>query len=175
MPTHERRPGELGFSGCLLAVPLAIAVPFLVAWIGLREPDRERMESRPPLIPTPPPAIPHVPFRPPAEPSPAPAEDHPEPPPPEYRRDFQRSQYDAIVEDKAKEESAAKVEAVEAAAVADAAKTKRAATLLKSGSNLEKSGKTAAALETYKRIVNEFGDTDSARPAAVRIKALDHP
>jgi TolA-binding protein len=40
------------------------------------------------------------------------------------------------------------------------------------GQNLEKAGKPRPALETYRRIAAEFGDTSSAKEAAARIKAL---
>jgi YHS domain-containing protein len=48
----------------------------------------------------------------------------------------------------------------------------RAASLLRLGQNLEKSGKTAVALSYYQRVVKEFPGTASARTAAARIKAL---
>jgi YHS domain-containing protein len=51
----------------------------------------------------------------------------------------------------------------------------RAAGLLRIGQNLEKSGKTDAALENYKRIVKEFADTPAAKTAKQRIKALEKP
>jgi YHS domain-containing protein len=59
---------------------------------------------------------------------------------------------------------------------ARAAATKRAArgaTLLRLGRNLEKSGKTSAALSYFRQIVKELPDTPAARTAAERIKALD--
>ncbi len=49
----------------------------------------------------------------------------------------------------------------------------RAASLLRIGQNLEKSGKPDAALAYYKRIVKEFADTPAAKTAKQRIKALD--
>lgn len=48
----------------------------------------------------------------------------------------------------------------------------RAASLLKSAQNLEKSGKTSAALSYYKDIVKKYPDTPQAKTAAARIKAL---
>jgi hypothetical protein len=51
----------------------------------------------------------------------------------------------------------------------------RAAGLLRIGQNLEKSGKTDAALENYKRIVKDFADTPASRTARQRIKALEKP
>ncbi|MFI5461287.1 MAG: tetratricopeptide repeat protein [Isosphaerales bacterium] len=49
----------------------------------------------------------------------------------------------------------------------------RAATLLRLGQNLEKTGKTTAALTYFRRIVKDFPDTPAAKTAAERIKALD--
>jgi YHS domain-containing protein len=51
----------------------------------------------------------------------------------------------------------------------------RAASLLRIGRNLEKSGKTDAALANYKRIVKDFANTAAARTAKERIKALERP
>jgi YHS domain-containing protein len=51
----------------------------------------------------------------------------------------------------------------------------RAAGLLRIAQNLEKSGKAAAALENYKRIVKDYADTPAARTARQRIKALEKP
>ncbi len=51
----------------------------------------------------------------------------------------------------------------------------RSASLLRIGQNLERSGKTAAALENYKRIVKDFADTPAATTARQRIKALEKP
>jgi YHS domain-containing protein len=48
----------------------------------------------------------------------------------------------------------------------------KAASLLRLGQNLEKSGKSAASLPYYQRIVKEYPATTSARTAAERIKAL---
>lgn len=50
--------------------------------------------------------------------------------------------------------------------------SKRAATLLATGKNLEKLGKTSAALETYRRVAKDFAGTDQAKEATARIKAL---
>ena len=46
----------------------------------------------------------------------------------------------------------------------------RAATTLRIGLNLEKSGKTAAALSYYRRIVKDFPGTPSAKTAAEHIR-----
>lgn len=51
----------------------------------------------------------------------------------------------------------------------------RAAGLLRIGQNLEKSGKTDAALGYYRRIVKDFAGTPAARTASQRIKALEKP
>src|SRR5262249_9568997 len=51
----------------------------------------------------------------------------------------------------------------------------RAAGLLRIGQNLERSGKTAAALDNYKRIVKDFADTPAAKAAKQRIEALQKP
>jgi YHS domain-containing protein len=48
----------------------------------------------------------------------------------------------------------------------------RAASLLRLGQNLEKSGKSAAALPYYQRIMKELPGTAAARTAAARLKAL---
>jgi hypothetical protein len=48
----------------------------------------------------------------------------------------------------------------------------RAATLLQSAKNLEKSGKPKPAIEGYQRIAKDFPDTPSARAAFVRLKEL---
>lgn len=50
--------------------------------------------------------------------------------------------------------------------------TAKAASLLKSGQNLEKSGKAAAALKYYQDIVKKYPDTPQAKTAAARIKAI---
>ncbi len=67
-------------------------------------------------------------------------------------------------------------DAAKPAAKAEPAKTvdvSRAATTLRIGLNLEKSGKTAAALSYYRRIVKDFPGTPSAKTAAEHIKALE--
>ena len=51
--------------------------------------------------------------------------------------------------------------------------TARAATALRLAQNLEKSGKTATALKSYKQIVKDYPGTPQARTAAERIKALE--
>jgi YHS domain-containing protein len=48
----------------------------------------------------------------------------------------------------------------------------KAASLLKIGQNLEKSGKTAAALKQYQDVVKKYPDTPAAKTAGARIKAL---
>jgi YHS domain-containing protein len=48
----------------------------------------------------------------------------------------------------------------------------RAATLLRLGQNLEKSGKTQAALEQYQRIARDFPNTPAAKRASQRAKEL---
>lgn len=49
----------------------------------------------------------------------------------------------------------------------------RAASLLQIGRNLEKSGKTDAALVYYRRIVKDFADAPAAKTARQRIKAIE--
>ncbi len=49
----------------------------------------------------------------------------------------------------------------------------RAASLLRIGQNLEKSGKPDAALGYYKRIVKDYADTPAAKTAKQRIKVLE--
>ena len=49
----------------------------------------------------------------------------------------------------------------------------RAATLLRLGQSLEKTGKTTAALSYFRQIVKDFPATPAAKTAAERIKALD--
>src|SRR5262245_45643118 len=49
----------------------------------------------------------------------------------------------------------------------------RAATLLRLGQNLEKSGKSTAALKYYKQILKECGGTPSAKVATERVKAIE--
>jgi YHS domain-containing protein len=51
----------------------------------------------------------------------------------------------------------------------------RAAGLLQVGQNLERSGKSIAALGYYKRIVKDYPDTPAAKTAKQRIKAIDNP
>jgi hypothetical protein len=51
----------------------------------------------------------------------------------------------------------------------------RSAGWLQIGQNLEKNGKTDAALGYYRRIVKEYPNTPAAKTAAQRIKALDQP
>jgi YHS domain-containing protein len=51
----------------------------------------------------------------------------------------------------------------------------RAASLLKLGQNLEKSGKTSAALDYYRRVVKEFAKAPAAKTAAELIKKLEKP
>jgi TolA-binding protein len=43
---------------------------------------------------------------------------------------------------------------------------------LQSGRNLEKSGKTAAALGYYRQVIKDFPGTPAAETAADRVKAL---
>jgi hypothetical protein len=49
----------------------------------------------------------------------------------------------------------------------------RAAALLRLGRNLEKSGKTKAALSYFRRVVKDYPDTPAAKTAAARIKSLE--
>jgi len=49
---------------------------------------------------------------------------------------------------------------------------RRAVGLIRIGQNLENSGKTKGALDTYRRIVKEFPDTPQAKEAAGRIAAM---
>lgn len=51
----------------------------------------------------------------------------------------------------------------------------RAASQLKIAENLEKAGKSAAALKYYKQIVKDYPNTPQATTASARIKALDMP
>lgn len=51
----------------------------------------------------------------------------------------------------------------------------RAASQLKIAENLEKGGKSAAALKYYKQIVKDFPDTPQAKSASARIKVLEMP
>ncbi len=50
----------------------------------------------------------------------------------------------------------------------------RAATALRLAQNLEKTGKSAAALKAYKQIVKDYPKTATARVAAERIKAIEN-
>lgn len=56
---------------------------------------------------------------------------------------------------------------------ADAKTAARAGVQLQMGQNLEKSGKSAAALQYYKKVVKDFPKTPQAKTAAARIKALE--
>ena len=49
----------------------------------------------------------------------------------------------------------------------------KAATLLRLGRTLERSGKTDAALANYRQIVKDYAGTPSAKTAAERIKAIE--
>jgi len=51
--------------------------------------------------------------------------------------------------------------------------TAKAASQLRLGQNLEKSGKTASALKYYQQVVKDYPGTPSAKTAAARIKALN--
>jgi YHS domain-containing protein len=63
--------------------------------------------------------------------------------------------------------------AVEAPKADDSGKDEaRAASILRSGQNLEKAGKTAAALTYFQQVVKEYPATASAKTAAARVKAL---
>jgi YHS domain-containing protein len=68
--------------------------------------------------------------------------------------------------------SAARKNEPKSAATSPAA---RAASLLRIARNLERSGKTEAALKDYKRIVEDFAETPAAKTAKQRIKALEKP
>src|SRR4051812_10599296 len=52
------------------------------------------------------------------------------------------------------------------------ARPSRASIILKMAKNLESNGKMKPALENYRRVISEYGDTPSAKEAAERIKAL---
>ena len=69
------------------------------------------------------------------------------------------------------DEARGKPEPKASASVPDA----RAASLLRIGQNLEKSGKAEAALTNYRRIVKEYPDTPAAKTAKKRIEALERP
>lgn len=49
----------------------------------------------------------------------------------------------------------------------------RASLLLKMGQGLEKSGKTAGAVDFYRQVVKRYPDTPQARTAAARVKAIE--
>jgi hypothetical protein len=87
-----------------------------------------------------------------------------------------RSNADELVRKRRAEEVAAKDSAKraskEAAKAKQATPEARAASLLNIASNLEKSGKTKAALENYRKVVKDFPDTPAAVEASDRIKAL---
>ncbi len=51
----------------------------------------------------------------------------------------------------------------------------KAATALRLAQNLEKTGKSAAALKSYKQILRDYPKTATARTAAERIKAIESP
>jgi YHS domain-containing protein len=70
---------------------------------------------------------------------------------------------------------AAKDDKPKAKGPAAAERASRASTWLTMGRNLEKSGRTAAALEYYRRIVKECPGTPSVKAATERIKALSKP
>jgi YHS domain-containing protein len=90
---------------------------------------------------------------------------------------------------RAKEESSSEADSGEPKAASKAKATKRdeskggaaapptirAASILRIGQNLEKDGKVSAALEYYKRVVKDYGDTPAAKTARQRIKALEKP
>jgi YHS domain-containing protein len=75
---------------------------------------------------------------------------------------------------KAMETSAGSAKAGQPGATREQLNT-RAGTLLRLGRNLEKTGKTAAALKYYRQIVKECPGTPSEKTAAERIKALESP
>ena len=78
--------------------------------------------------------------------------------------------------DEAKSPSTGKSAAKKAAEkTASSQPSARAASLLRIGQNLEKSGKSDAALVNYKRIVKDYPDTPSAKTARQRIKAIENP
>ena len=51
--------------------------------------------------------------------------------------------------------------------------TTKAARELQLGQNFEKGGKTKLALDHYKTVVKDYADTEAAKTAAARIKALE--
>lgn len=80
----------------------------------------------------------------------------------------------ATVKSKAKSKSAA-AESPDPAPSSPSATAKsaaRAATTLRLGQNLEKAGKTAAAIQYYRELVKEYPGTPQARTAAGRLKVL---
>ena len=60
-----------------------------------------------------------------------------------------------------------------AAAKTPVTKASRAATLVRLGRTLERSGKTEAALANYRQVVKDYPDTPSVKTAKERIKALE--
>lgn len=100
------------------------------------------------------------PFREPTPPLPAPAT---APVPlPEPEKPF-RSQLDSILEEKARKEDQAKKDA-----------SKKAATLMRTAANLEKLGKSQAALDYYRKVVNDFRGTEEAKAAAAKVEELEN-
>lgn len=89
--------------------------------------------------------------------TPPPAESVSPPSPPRPAR----SLYDAMMEEKA----AGRAEAL-------ATKTKRATSLLSSARNLERAGKTKAALDFYRRVLKDHPGTPQSAQAAGRIEAI---
>ena len=75
----------------------------------------------------------------------------------------------ADAKNKDKDKPAAKKDAGKAAD----SKAARAATLVRLGGTLERSGKTDAALSNYRRVVKDYAGTPAAKTAAERIKALE--
>jgi YHS domain-containing protein len=70
------------------------------------------------------------------------------------------------------EKSVAATAAKKDAPLAATKQATRAASLLKLGQNLEKSGRTTAALGYYRQVVKEFAKTPAAKTAAERLKSL---
>ena len=60
-------------------------------------------------------------------------------------------------------------------ATSPAADAAKAASILRLGQALERSGKTAGALDYYRRVTKEYPDTPQAKTAADRLKALGEP
>lgn len=77
--------------------------------------------------------------------------------------------------EKADSDKPAKTEKTETDKPDPAVAAARAATYLRLGQNLEKAGKTTAALGYYRQIVKDYAETPSAKTAAARIKALAKP